>query len=412
MSSNEDSLSLYTVEQLKSWLRSLKHKTTGSKAELIVRLQKIPEELRGNFRNSMVDVDADVDCTQAIIAEKEQADEINEGASSINITEECGEFSNGIVPQYDASNRTSVEKKQKECDANEWRLLKIELELLKRECELKKMENELLMREKEQLRNSDNQTKNISNKQKFADVKELISEFSGSGECLKLWQAQLKNIQSVYQLDDNNLRALIANKLKGNALKWLHSRDDLILMPIDKFLKEMRSLFEEKTSNLMLKKKFEIRQWLTTESFREYFQEKLILANRILIGEDELVEYLIDGIPDNTLRSQAKMQRFHDKYELLEAFRNIQLPRYISKKMTADNQHEQSNNGQQTTRVVRCYNCNSVGHLASVCRKPKRELGACHVCAEVGHLAANCPQRKSRPVQHVTELMEGDEYDH
>ncbi|XP_054091815.1 uncharacterized protein LOC128923562 [Zeugodacus cucurbitae] len=182
-------------------------------------------------------------------------------------------------------------------------------------------------------------------------------------------------------------------------------------MPIDKFLIEMSSLFEEKTSNLMLKKKFETRQWLTTESFREYFHEKLILANRILIGEDELVEYLIEGIPDNTLRSQAKMQQFLDKYELLEAFRNIQLPRYISKRITADNQHEQSNNGQQTTKVVRCYNCNSVGHLANVCRKPKRELGACHVCTEVGHFAANCPQRKSLPVQHVTELTEDDEFD-
>ncbi|XP_054090326.1 uncharacterized protein LOC128922742 [Zeugodacus cucurbitae] len=378
MSSSEDLLNTKTVEQLKSWLRILGRKTTGNKAELIVRLQQIPEELRGNFRNSTedVDVDADADFTQATIP-----DEINERASSTNITGECGEFDNGVVPQNDANIQTSAAKKQKESDTNEWRLLKVELELLKRE-------NELLKRD-------------ISNKQKFTDVKDLISDFSGSGECFKLWQTQLKNIPGVYQLNDNNTRALIATKLKGNALKWLHSRSDLILMPIDKFLIEMSSLFEEKTSNLMLKKKFETRQWLTTESFREYFHEKLILANRILIGEDELVEYLIEGIPDNTLRSQAKMQRFLDKYELLEAFRNIQLPRYISKRITADNQHEQSNNGQQTTKVVRCYNCNSVGHL---------ELGACHVCTEVGHFAANCPQRKSLPVQHVTELTEDDEF--
>ncbi|XP_036342453.1 uncharacterized protein LOC118751744 [Rhagoletis pomonella] len=356
-------------------------KTSGNKAELIIRLKEIPEERRGNFQNSAVDADA----TQDDNGDKGQASGINEGASSADIVNKCGV----ILPKNDdANNQTSAATKEKEShaiasdekesDANEWRLLKYELELLKRECELQKRENEMLKKEKDQLRNGGDQDKNISNKQKLADVKELISEFSGSGECFKLWQTQLQNIQSAYNLDDNNMRALIAKK----------------------------------ASKLMLKRKLEARRWLISESFEEYFHAKLILANKILIGEDELVEYLVEGIPDHGLRSQAKMQRFRDKYELLEAFRTIQLPKFLSRKITADTQREQPNSEQQVARASRCYNCNSVGHLANECRKSKRELCACHVCAVVGHYAANCPQRKIRPVHYVSDLMEDDEFVH
>ncbi|XP_067614353.1 uncharacterized protein [Eurosta solidaginis] len=174
-------------------------------------------------------------------------------------------------------------------------------------------------------------------------------------------------------------------------------------MPFDKLLLEMRSLFEEKASKLMLKRKLEARRWLI-------FHAKLILANRILIEEDELVEYLVEGIPNEALRSQAKMQRFRNKYELLDAFRTIQLPKFPLRKITPNIQHEQPNSEQQVVTANRCYNCNSVGHLANECRKYKREWGACHVCGVVGQYASNCQQRKIAPVHYVTNSMEDDDF--
>ncbi|XP_067633790.1 uncharacterized protein [Eurosta solidaginis] len=319
-----ENLNAYIVAQLKSWLRALGIKTSGNKTELIIRLQNVPDEIRGNFEDFAGDADATRD-NSGDSSNNAQPNEINEETSSVEIVNET---STKTQSNEDAIEQTSVaaeekESDKKECDSNEWLLLKYELELLKRECEIQKRENEIQKKEKELLNNGC-ERKSISNKKKLSDVKELISEFSGNGDCFKMWQTQLQNIRSVYNLADNNMRALIANRLKVNAFKWLHSRADLITMPFDKFLLEMSSLFEEKASKLMLKRKLEARRWLISESFEEYFHAKLILANRILIEEDELVEYLVEGIPKEALRSQAKMQRFRNKYEFLDEFRTIQ----------------------------------------------------------------------------------------
>lgn len=70
------------------------------------------------------------------------------------------------------------------------------------------------------------------------------------------------------------MRALISNKLKGKALKWLHSRPDLMTLPIANLLTDMKSLFEDKSSRLTLKRGFENRKWKSGESFEDYFYEK------------------------------------------------------------------------------------------------------------------------------------------
>ncbi|XP_070144618.1 uncharacterized protein [Drosophila kikkawai] len=49
------------------------------------------------------------------------------------------------------------------------------------------------------------------------------------------------------------------------------------------------------------------------------------LGNKIDLNEDELIEYMIAGIPDVNLRNMAKLQNFSTKTEILEAFIDIEL---------------------------------------------------------------------------------------
>ncbi|XP_032583072.1 zinc finger protein GIS2-like [Drosophila sechellia] len=51
------------------------------------------------------------------------------------------------------------------------------------------------------------------------------------------------------------------------------------------------------------------------------------------------------------------------------------------------------NNNSST--LLRCYNCNSKGHWAKECRKPKRVKGSCYACGEMGHFAAKCLKNKN-----------------
>lgn len=69
----------------------------------------------------------------------------------------------------------------------------------------------------------------------------------------------------------------------------------------------MKDIFKDRASLLNHKRLFEARKWSANETFMEYFHEKIIMANRIQLDEEELAEYLIDGIPDEGLRIQAML---------------------------------------------------------------------------------------------------------
>lgn len=50
--------------------------------------------------------------------------------------------------------------------------------------------------------------------------------------------------------------------------------------------------------------------WKASETFSDYYHEKIIMANRVPIAKDELIDYLLEGIPDVRLRDQTRMQQF------------------------------------------------------------------------------------------------------
>jgi len=156
----------------------------------------------------------------------------------------------------------------------------------------------------------------------------------------------------------------------------------------------MENVFENRERQLELKRKFEKKIWTTDESFQEYFYEKLIMSTKLNISQDELVEYVIDGIPDYALRTQARMQRFTNTNELLDAFKKIQLEPENKYPQKSTQKNNVLINAADSSTMVKCYNCNSKGHMANECRKPNRAAGACFVCAEMGHVSNNCTKRK------------------
>lgn len=49
------------------------------------------------------------------------------------------------------------------------------------------------------------------------------------------------------------------------------------------------------------------------------------MANKLSINEYELVQYLIEGIPNPNLRYQARLHKFKTRAEISEAFEDIML---------------------------------------------------------------------------------------
>ncbi|RLU18149.1 hypothetical protein DMN91_010392 [Ooceraea biroi] len=156
-------------------------------------------------------------------------------------------------------------------------------------------------------------------------LKDLLCEFDGSRSEFRRWKQQVELLRDTYHLDDNATRVLISSRLKRKALNWFDSKPEYIVLSATNLLEEMGRMFDHRPSKLTLKKEFEQRMWQPGESFLEYYHDKIILANRIPIANDEIIDYVIDGVPNSRLRDQARLQRFQEANELIEAFEKITL---------------------------------------------------------------------------------------
>lgn len=149
------------------------------------------------------------------------------------------------------------------------------------------------------------------------------------------------------------------------------------------------------------------------ELFSEYVYDKAIVANKLNIDESELIDYLIEGIPDD----QARMQRFGSKETLLRAFEKISLNKKsafnknkespkdssenkITNKFGKDSQGskgENQNSNKPSDKIQkRCYNCLAVGHFSKDCKKDKRPEGSCFICSSMEHKINDCPDKKKK----------------
>lgn len=122
----------------------------------------------------------------------------------------------------------------------------------------------------------------------------------------------------------------------------------------------LKFTFSVAVSPFELRKKLEARRWNVNEPFLEYYVDKRNLAMPLKLSEAELVDYLIEGIPDVRLRNQARISRLSSEANLFQAFKFVHLqPRSLS-------------------NVPVCYNCAVPGHIAINCgrRQMKHTNGA------------------------------------
>ncbi|XP_070075110.1 uncharacterized protein [Drosophila takahashii] len=237
--------------------------------------------------------------------------------------------------------------------------------------------------------NADRATNRAASATSLSFAKEAAIDFD-ENMCARNWVEHLKNIGQIYVLADDCLRMLFITKLKGKAQRWLHANPTRMLDPFERLCEQLIMAFGQVSSKSEQRRKFEQRKWQQTERFAMYFEEKMMLAQPINLDTDELLEQIIEGVPSANLRDQARIQRFANPEQMQQAFANICLPQIEEINAPKKSSMEAPGNND-----LRCRNCNSKGHFAKDCRKPKRAPGSCFACGEMGHFVGQCPQRKS-----------------
>ncbi|XP_046740532.1 uncharacterized protein LOC124407965 [Diprion similis] len=250
-------------------------------------------------------------------------------------------------------------------------------------------------------------------------MKELIGDFKGGNVDFRKWEEQFKLLCRTYQLDDAHARLLLSAKLKGNASQWFQSKPEYIGMKVGVLLHELAMMFDHRPNRLARRKKFEDRIWKALENFSDYYHDKIILGSDVPIDEEELVDYLIDGIPNTSIQTQARIQRFREKASLLDAFDKVKLP--PEKKIFAKSEAYGGENTKATPvasehkasltekkpvdtfQSPRCFNCSKNGHLAFDCKLPRRAKGACLKCFAADHQLPDCPKVKREQISFISE---------
>lgn len=397
----------YTAMQLRNWLDKLDLPRTGNKAVLAARINEVPPEVRGSCPR--LDEDS---------FEEEPITNVAPRDTTLMQT-------GNDIPHLDAENGSDADDGVEETrDENMIMQANVEnntthqLETLRRQLQLLQLENDALKAQTGRnvsvtLPHENNGTSrqyevatpaavahdtHISGKNNITltIAKEMITDFDGNYPIkvpINIWVSQLKTIASMYELSDDNVRVLIMTKLKDQAQVWLHSNANLLTIPVAELLNQLCEMFLTKESKISARRKFLGRKWQAKEDFAAYFKEKMQLAINVQMDDEELIDNIIEGIPNDQLRNQAYLQSFTTSAQLLHAFSKVSLKNLEHK------ERRQNNNTTSAAdpATIRCFNCNSLGHIAAECRKPKREYGSCYGCGSSDHKIAQCSQKKNVP---------------
>ncbi|KMQ89234.1 hypothetical protein RF55_11159 [Lasius niger] len=174
-----------------------------------------------------------------------------------------------------------------------------EIDLNQREIELAQRELELARREIAFLRSTSvpvaesrrkRRVEGAAMKVNINTVAELLEDFSEGGEAYDNWE-----------------------------------KAEHVEMPLVELLANLRSMFAHRSNKVAKRKLFENRIWKRGEAFGDYLHDKIIMANQVPVDDSEIVDYVIEGIPDPSLKDQARIQRFESTAELLRAFEKVTL---------------------------------------------------------------------------------------
>lgn len=372
-----EQLNQLTVIKLKDILGRMKLSSSGNKAELISRIKK--EDPDGK---TVQDIMLEINNAEAALSEGQGSDE--------EVFDDTCDAE--VMPMNDYAKRLE--------------LLELENKLLTRRMEFMQQENEM--------RNLPARDPSSRHQPSIKAMRELLKEFTGADNLAKKWTGQLLKLIDIYQLDDKMAKMLAVSRLRGKALEWYYSKTEFLGMKLAEFLAEIEKMFDSRPNKLQLRKQFENRIWKSNESFMEYSHDKVIKANEIPISEEELVDYIIDGIPNFHMRTHARMQNFQSIPDLIQAFKKITLSSDFRSEKKSGGERKSSEGSEKKPSqkedstpmkkaVVKCFNYNQTGHIAKQCTRGRRERGSCYRCGDSGHQIRDCTasQKEGQPLLPV-----------
>lgn len=234
----------------------------------------------------------------------------------------------------------------------------------------------------------------------FRDIEDSIRQFNGKdGYPITKWLEDFEEIAQLMNWSD--LQKLVFAKKSLNGLAKLLVQAERGITSWLKLKKLLRKEFEVKLSTADVHKLLMNRKKTKEESIQEYVLSMRELGSRASIEADAVIDYIIDGIPDDhhdkiILYGAKNFEEFKAKVKLYEVMKakiktekpekkDFQMMKNKFNKLNVNKTHEQKNQNVE----VRCFSCGDKGHKSKDCPSKGKGL-KCFKCNSFGHIAPKC----------------------
>lgn len=187
----------------------------------------------------------------------------------------------------------------------------------------------------------------------------------------------------------------LRRRLTGTAKNHVFN---LGLMEYDLIKFNLVKLFKRTITRQEVYRQLQARKLLPTESCLSYVIAMQTIANQSSIDEQELVDIIIDGIPDigshttilygsNSMDELIRrLDRFEQRRQQNAAAQKAGVASKANVKIKSGSVSHHSS-AKPAEDAIRCYNCSQFGHYQSKCPKPIRPPNSCFNCGELVKIA-------------------------
>ncbi|XP_055913761.1 uncharacterized protein LOC129947273 [Eupeodes corollae] len=227
------------------------------------------------------------------------------------------------------------------------------------------------------------------------DIEDSLPTFCGDDDYpIKKWVEVVDDAIITYRFTESESFIYPKRLLKGTAKLFLRSRS---FKSWGELKGALLREFHNHTTATDVHNALRNRKKRRDENFLQYVLAMQEIASSAEIDEQDVITYIIKGIPDSLFNKQlmltantvAELKVILRKYEKMRAESQPTTSGYTSKPF------QQAKPLLRIESKVKCYNCNEVGHISTKCPKPKRERGSCFRCGKKGHVISECSEKAS-----------------